>query len=83
MTAWEVLTSGSTLPSGTAWAHLNAQGGVCDAGPLAGVNAVQYNACMTGVIRQNGGLLSMWRQRQIRHEQRRVNVLCEQRQENA
>jgi hypothetical protein len=27
MTAWEALTAGSTLPSGTAWQHLNAQGG--------------------------------------------------------
>lgn len=27
MTAWEILTAGSTLPSGTAWQHLNAQGG--------------------------------------------------------
>ena len=27
MTAWEVLTAGSTLPNGTAWDHLNAQGG--------------------------------------------------------
>lgn len=27
MTAWEILTAGSTLTSGTAWQHLNAQGG--------------------------------------------------------
>jgi hypothetical protein len=27
MTAWEILTAGSTLPNGTAWDHLNAQGG--------------------------------------------------------
>lgn len=27
MTAWEILTAGSTLPTGTAWDHLNAQGG--------------------------------------------------------
>lgn len=27
MTAWEQLISGSTLTSGTAWEHLNAQGG--------------------------------------------------------
>lgn len=27
MTAWEILTSNSTLPSGTAWQHLNSQGG--------------------------------------------------------
>lgn len=27
MSAWETLTAGSTLPSGTAWEHLQAQGG--------------------------------------------------------
>lgn len=27
MTAWQVLTSNSSLPSGTAWQHLNAQQG--------------------------------------------------------
>lgn len=27
MTAWQRLIAGSTLPSGTAWQHLNAQGG--------------------------------------------------------
>lgn len=27
MTAWEILIAGSTLQSGTAWQHLNAQGG--------------------------------------------------------
>ena len=27
MTAWSKLTEGSTLPSGTAWQHLNSQGG--------------------------------------------------------
>ena len=27
MTAWESLVAGSTLASGTAWDHLNAQGG--------------------------------------------------------
>ena len=27
MTAWQKLIAGSTLPSGTAWQHLNAQGG--------------------------------------------------------
>lgn len=27
MTAWEILTAGSTLPNGTAWDHLNSQGG--------------------------------------------------------
>jgi len=27
MTAWEILTAGSTLPNGTAWDHLNAQAG--------------------------------------------------------
>lgn len=35
MTAWEVLTANSSLPSGTAWAHLNAQQG---GGPIT----VQY-----------------------------------------
>jgi hypothetical protein len=27
MTAWQKLIAGSTLPGGTAWQHLNAQGG--------------------------------------------------------
>jgi len=27
MTAWQILTAGSSLPSGTAWQHLNAQAG--------------------------------------------------------
>jgi hypothetical protein len=27
MTAWEILTGNSSLPSGTAWQHLNAQQG--------------------------------------------------------
>jgi hypothetical protein len=27
MTAWQRLIAGSALPSGTAWEHLNAQGG--------------------------------------------------------
>lgn len=34
MTAWEILTTGSTLPTGTAWDHLNAQGGGGTAPPV-------------------------------------------------
>lgn len=34
MTAWQKLIAGSTLPSGTAWQHLNAQGGGSGAGDI-------------------------------------------------
>lgn len=39
MTAWEQLIAGSTLTSGTAWEHLNAQGGVASGGDVYVVNA--------------------------------------------
>lgn len=47
MTAWEVLTSNSSLPSGTAWQHLNAQQG---GGPVTLVIYDQIEAVMMADI---------------------------------
>ena len=47
MTAWQVLTSNSSLPSGTAWQHLNAQQG---GGPVTLVIYDQIEAVMMADI---------------------------------
>ena len=47
MTAWQVLTHNSSLPSGTAWQHLNAQQG---GGPVTLVIYDQIEAVMMADI---------------------------------
>lgn len=47
MTAWEVLTNNSSLPSGTAWQHLNSQQG---GGPVTLVIYDQIEAVMMADI---------------------------------
>lgn len=52
MRAWDKLTSGSTLPDGTAWDHLNAQGG---GGGIVYVESMAANlveAALVGSIEQ-------------------------------
>ena len=55
MTAWEILTAGSTLPSGTAWQHLNAQGG--GGGPVTlniyGETVAELEAAMDAELEDN------------------------------
>lgn len=47
MTAWQVLTNNSSLPSGTSWQHLNAQQG---GGPVTLVIYDQIEAVMMADI---------------------------------
>ena len=55
MTAWEILAAGSTLPNGTAWDHLNAQGGGC--GPVTlniyGETVAELEAAMDAELEDN------------------------------
>ena len=55
MTAWEILTAGSTLPNGTAWDHLNAQGG--GGGPVTlniyGETVAELEAAMDADLEDN------------------------------
>ena len=55
MTAWEILTAGSTLPNGTAWDHLNAQGG--GSGPVTlniyGETVAELEAAMDAELEDN------------------------------
>jgi len=56
MTAWEILTAGSTLPNGTAWDHLNAQGGD-GGGPVTlniyGETVAELEAAMDAELEDN------------------------------
>jgi len=56
MTAWEILTAGSTLPNGTAWDHLNAQGGG-GGGPVTlniyGETVAELEAAMDAELEDN------------------------------
>ena len=56
MTAWEILTAGSTLPNGTAWDHLNAQGGG-GGGPVTlniyGETVAELEAAMDAELEEN------------------------------
>lgn len=56
MTAWEILTAGSTLPNGTAWGHLNAQGGG-GGGPVTlniyGETVAELEAAMDAELEDN------------------------------
>lgn len=55
MTAWEILTAGSTLPNGTAWEHINAQGG--GGGPVTlniyGETVAELEAAMDAELEDN------------------------------
>ena len=55
MTAWEILTAGSTLPNGTAWDHLNAQAG--GGGPVTlniyGETVAELEAAMNAELEDN------------------------------
>ena len=55
MTAWEILTAGSTLPNGTAWEHINAQGG--GGGPVTlniyGETVAELEAAMDAELEEN------------------------------
>ena len=55
MTAWEILTAGSTLPNGTAWEHINAQGG--GGGPVTlniyGETVAELEAAMNAELEDN------------------------------
>ena len=56
MTAWEILTAGSTLPNGTAWDHLNAQCGG-GGGPVTlniyGETVAELEAAMDAELEDN------------------------------
>jgi len=54
MRAWEQLIAGSTLTSGTAWDHLNAQGG----GPIGDVYVVSAGAAELSAMTLAGSILS-------------------------
>ena len=55
MTAWESLIAGSTIQSGTAWEHLNAQGGGGSTGDVYVVNA---GAAELSAMTLDGSILS-------------------------
>ena len=57
MTAWEILTAGSTLPNGTAWEHINAQGGGSGGPPVTlniyGETVAELEAAMDAELEEN------------------------------
>jgi hypothetical protein len=54
MTAWEALVAGSTLANGTAWDHLNAQGG----GSSGDVYVVDAGSAELSSLTLSGSVLS-------------------------